>query len=389
MDDTSSTYSVVIAGGGPVGLLLGIMLVEAGISCLVLEKRAQPTSDSRSFGIHPPSLELLSTLGLAAPMIEEGLCIRRGYAFANTEEIGSLSFAACPQPFNFILSLPQNRTEQILEKHLNQFGDQHMIRGAHISGIHSVKADKVWVTYQQEGTEKTVEADYLVGCDGKDSFVRQWAQIPFVGQRYADTYAMGDFTDTTTFGTDAAIFLCDEGVIESFPLPHNQRRWVVKTTQYQKTGLRKTLVDTVERRIQHDLSGANHTMVSSFGVQKRLAQPMVKGRIILAGDAAHLVSPIGGQGMNLGWLSARDLADSLQKVITQQTDPQTTFNAFAKRRRKAFRNVARRSEINMRLGRNVAYPYLKKKIVSAMLTPPFSKLAARLFAMHGAERWII
>lgn len=388
MNKPQRTYPVVIVGGGPVGLFLGICLEQAGFPCRILEQRSAPTSDSRSLGIHPPSLEFLSSTGIADQLIREGVTISRGHAFANTRKIGSLSFEKCPPPFNFVLSLPQSRTEQLLEAHLTQLNDQILIRNARVVDL-TEKRDHQSVTYQTEETTHSIRARYVIGCDGKESFVRKNAGISFEGRAYPDTYVMGDFSDNTDFGNDAAIFLCKEGLIESFPLPGHRRRWVVKTDVYHPSNQRPVIEQSVHQRIQHPLFDADHFMLSSFGVQKRVAGQMTKKHCILAGDAAHVVSPIGGQGMNLGWMGAWDLAQCLIQISNQSAPAEEILKGFGRRRKKAARNAIKRGEMNMRLGRKVSFPALRNGVVSLMLNTPLSRLMARLFTMRGLERWII
>jgi 2-polyprenyl-6-methoxyphenol hydroxylase-like FAD-dependent oxidoreductase len=200
---------------------------------------------------------------------------------------------------------------------------------------------------------------------------------------------MGDFSDNTSLGSDAAIFLCDEGLIESFPLLDQKRRWVVKTDKYLDDLQRQDIEERIAHRIGYDLSSTENKMLSSFGVQKMLAKPMVKNRIILAGDAAHIVSPIGGQGMNLGWLGAWDLSQSLRNVLNNKDSHSSILDQFERRRCKAARNAIRRAELNMRLGRKPYFPSLRNKIVSLMLNTPLSTLMARIFTMRGVERWIL
>src|SRR5699024_11061893 len=295
-----------------------------------------------SVGIHPPSLELFESLGLARNLIKEGVQITAGHAFANARKIGSLSFKTIPNPFRLILSLPQSRTEQILENALNQRNPEILMRNAKAIGIDKYD-DHITLTYRQKGKTTRLETTYLMCCDGKNSFIKDQAGISFSGKSYPDTYVMGDFTDNTSFGSDAAVFLCNEGLIESFPLPQNRRRWVVKTDHYCSKVQRKEIEKALRRRIGHNLSDTDHFMLSSFGVEKRRAQPMVKDRIILCGDAAHVVSPIGGQGMNLGWLAARDLFQSLHKVIIDGAPAHKILPAFERRRRKAYKNTVKRS----------------------------------------------
>lgn len=388
MNSRSETYQVVVVGGGPVGLFLGICLEEVGISTIILEKRSEPRSGSRSLGIHPVSLELFQDLDFAEIFTQEGIKIQYGHAFANSQKLGTLSFKNCPDPFNFILALPQYRTETILENILNGKNPETLVRNAKVTNI-CEEDEYIDVEYQTVAKHRSLKCSYLIGCDGKKSFIRDQADISFQGDGYPDTYIMGDFSDNTDFGSDAAVFLCDEGLIESFPLPHNQRRWVVKTAKYFSSVSRKDIEQHVKRRLNHDLNQSEYYMLSSFGVQKLIARPMVKNRIILAGDAAHIVSPIGGQGMNLGWLGAWDLAQSLGQVFRDNHNAHDILREFEQRRQKAAANAIRRGEMNMRLGRKTTFPGFRNGIVRLMLNTPLAQLMANLFTMRGIERWVI
>ncbi len=388
MNNISHSYQVVIVGGGPVGLYLGLCLEQAGISYIILEKRSGPRPGSRSLGIHPVSLELFKELNIVNGFIHDGIKIQRGHAFLNTEKLGALSFEHCPKPFNFILALPQHRTETLLDQALKQRNPDALIRNAEVHTI-TEHNDYVDIHYERNGKRNTVQAKYLVGCDGKNSLVRRQTEISFKGFRYPDTYIMGDFAENTHFGSDAAIFLCDRGLIESFPLPDDKRRWVVKTADYIENVSKEQLTSSVFNRIGHSLHEIQHTMLSSFGVQKLIAYPMVKDRIILVGDAAHIVSPIGGQGMNLGWLDARDLANTLPQVLSSNLQKDTILNQYRKRREHAAKNAIRRAEVNMKLGRKIRRPSVRKQLVSLMLQPPIAQIMANIFTMRGIERWPI
>lgn len=386
MTKEAGTYQVIIVGGGPVGLFLGICLEKAGISTIIIEKRNSVRSGSRSLGIHPVSLELFDKAGIADPFTDAGIKIYRGHAFANDQKMGTLSFRNCPEPFNYILALPQEQTERLLEETVNSLNPDLLKRGVTVTDINQ-KDEHVEVHFLSEGKSRTIETRFLVGCDGKDSFVRQQAKLSFEGENYPDTYIMGDFSDNTSLGTDAAIFLCDEGVIESFPLQGNRRRWVVKTSEYISEVKRTDIEKRIAARISHDLGETENFMLSSFGVQKLTARPMVKNNIMVAGDAAHVVSPIGGQGMNLGWLGAWDLGQCLTQIVNRQKSADQILAAFEKRRQKAARNAIRRAEINMRLGRKFQLPWLRNSLVYIMLHTPLSKLMARIYTMRGVEKW--
>lgn len=388
MDKISETYQIVIVGGGPVGLFLGLCLEELGISYLIIEKRSAPPPGSRSLGIHPVSLELFKKLGIAHLFVERGIKIQRGHAFSNKKKLGTLSFETCPKPYNYILALPQYQTERLLNVELKKRHPNRIIRQAEVTQI-SQMPDGTNVTFKHNGKTVLVHSHYVIGCDGKDSLVRKEADIAFDGHQYPDTYIMGDFEDNTNFQHDAAIFLCDEGLIESFPLPQNRRRWVVKTSEYLPEVTPKDISRRVEKRIGYSLDTAAHFMLSSFGVQKLLAKPMINDHIILCGDAAHIVSPIGGQGMNLGWLDAWDLSKTLKQAIDHPKQARAILNMYQQRRKHAARNAIHRAELNMLLGRKQTFPVIRNNLVSLILNTPISKIMADIFTMRGVERWVV
>lgn len=383
---SSNKYQVAIVGGGPVGLFLGCCLHQRDISCVVLEKRNQPVAHSRSIGIHPVALELFEKIGLAETVINEGIKVQKGHAYWNDKPVGTLSFQSCPPPYPFILTLPQHQTEQLLNQHLKSLGDEILHRGAALTGINELQ-DAVELEITTGGQSHEITADFVVGCDGKNSFVRRAASINFKGSPYSDTYIMGDFTDNTEFGNDAAIFLCDEGLIESFPLPGGVRRWVIKTDRYRPQITRKDIEQRVKKRISHNLKGTANKMLSSFGVEKKMASAMAKDRIILAGDAAHVISPIGGQGMNLGWLDAYDLTACLKEIFETGASPEPMLANYSARRLKIARKAARRAAFNMALGRKNGWPLVKKTLLKGLVRPPFSHLMARMFTMRGLQSW--
>jgi 2-polyprenyl-6-methoxyphenol hydroxylase-like FAD-dependent oxidoreductase len=123
-------------------------------------------------------------------------------------------------------------------------------------------------------------------------------------------------------------------------------------------------------------------MLSSFGVQHLMAETYAKGRILLAGDSAHVVSPIGGQGMNLGWLDAWELVQILRSIKSPQD-----FQRYSKQQQLITKKVARRAEVNMRLGRAVRLPYIKEGIIQALLLSPLQQKIAELFTMRGLSKW--
>lgn len=375
---------VTIVGGGPVGLFLAICLVKKGIKCMVLEKRENPVPDSRSLGIHPVSLELFDKVNITDPFLNRGLKIRKGFALTSEKTLGEIIFDDCPKPHNYILACPQATTEELLREELSALDNNVLRTQTEFINFRQYKSHVIIRYKDRQGNEIDISSDYLIGCDGKNSLVRQRASIHYSGKRYDDTYIMGDFEDNTDFNTNAAVYLLPEGLIECFPLPNGMRRWVVKTDDYIEKPDNRIIADLIKSRINHNLNDLKSTMISSFGVQHFLAETYVKGRVILAGDAAHIVSPVGGQGMNLGWIDAWKISEALSGE-----DVDDSLKEYSGKQRKITRKVAKRAELNMLLGRKTRIPFFRNFVIKTLLRKPLSNRIAQLFTMRGLDRWWI
>jgi len=379
---------IVIVGGGPVGLYIAGRLLQLGYSCKVLEKRVSINPHSRSLGIHPVSLELFEKAGISKKFVDEGVKIRRGIAFWNRSNIGDIHFDQLPMPFNYILAIPQSETERILQEWVISLNKETLVRGAEVQSVHDEK-ESVSIRYQKDGELMSINSRFLIGCDGLNSFVRSELNIPFKGKPYPDTYIMGDFTDNTEFGKDAAVYLHNEGLIESFPLPNGMRRWVVKTDQRIQQPDSELLSELIFDRLGHSLNATENVMMSSFGVHHFIAQKMAKGNVLLAGDAAHVVSPIGGQGMNLGWLDGEVCVETIIQSIEHPEKQPSLFLSYSKNQRKVAKQVAKRAEMNMWLGRKESSNFIVKTLLQTVIHTPLSRLFANLFTMRGLGGWWI
>lgn len=379
---------IVIAGGGPVGLYLAGRLIQHGIHCKVLEKRTEIDQHSKSLGIHPVSLELFKKAGIVDSFLDKGLKIKKGIAFWNLDKLGEILFEDCPPPYPYILALPQWRAETILEKWVHDLDKEVLIRGAEVIEINQ-KEGSVKVLFNHNRIQNSLTSRFLIGCDGKNSFVRRSLDIKFIGEAYPDCYIMGDFEDNTDFGSHAAVYLHQDGLIESFPLPNHQRRWVVKTDDYIDDPTPAQLKLYLKQRIQHNLEGVENFMISSFGVQQYSAKTYHIKNVLLAGDAAHVVSPIGGQGMNLGWLDAEELVSVINLSLRNPAAKNNLFQEYSNQRKKIAKQVARRAEMNMHLGRKETSNLFYKSILKIALNTRLNRLFAKIFTMRGLGKWWI
>lgn len=374
---------VAIIGAGPAGLLLGLLLAARGLTFTLLDREPARRRHSRAIGVHAPALECLAALGLAEAFTARGVQVREGFAFGPSGYLGTVSFGSVSPAYPFVLTLPQNVTEELLEEALLQAEPTVLRRGARCVGLRDL-GHGCEVTYLDgKGRRATVHARFVVGADGVRSFTRQAARIPARQVTYPDHYLMGDFDDTTAFGSAAAIFLAREGVVESFPLPGGLRRWVVKTTGRLEADRPEVLTRLIAARVGHHVAVDSCRMLSAFTTEYLLAERFTRGRVILLGDAAHVLSPLGGQGMNLAWLDAVALSEALGAVLGGREQAQV-FRSFDRRRGLAW-SAARLAELNMALGRASRQTVFRDQVLGALLNSPAAPHLARLYAMRWAS----
>lgn len=379
-------HDVVIVGGGPVGLFMAALLLQRGLDVRVLEQRTVRSTHSRAIGIHPPALAALEAAGVSAALGAEGIRIRGGVARSAGRTVAGLSFDGVSTTHPYVLAIPQERTESVLEARVRELCPEALVRGCRVDGLHDDGGSvTLWA-----GPGQRFRAGLVVAADGARSTVRKLLAIPTRGRNYPDHYVMGDFADGTSDARNAVLYLEPGGIVESFPLPGNVRRWVVHTDPAGSGALHNgepdatRLAGLIQVRTGTAVDPSSNTMLSAFGVRARLASRLVRGRTALIGDAAHEISPIGGQGMNLGWLDAAALAPIISAALSGQTTGQALRNFERARRRAAVRAV-RQSHLNMALGRPLPPPVMAAR--NAVVGKLFSSsrlqdIVARRFTMQ-------
>lgn len=348
-------YPVVIVGGGPVGLLLALRLTQLNVKCFILEKRTIRKTHSKAIGIHPPSMEILQAVNekMLNDIIEKSVVVKDGICMGTGKDniLGSLRLDVTKKPFNFVLSCPQDVSESILEQYLLKMNPNAIQKGATVTSVLQTQ-DYAQVVYRDaSGNIQTQKASFVIGCDGKESQIRKTAGIKMEGSTYEDTFIMGDFDDNTSYGSTAALFLSDYGLVECFPLPGNRRRWVVSTDDFIPKPTVEQIVQFVKHRTNYDISKQKNYMVSGYHVQGFVAEKYFVNRIIIAGDAAHVCSPLGGQGMNMGWFDAYALATALYNTIKLGKPTNYELLKYEKEQKRKAKAVVHRAEMNMWFGR--------------------------------------
>ncbi len=348
---STQTFDIAIVGGGPVGLLLACLLGDKGLKVAVLERRTEPPQQSQAIGITPPSLKILAKLGLEQEFIHQGVKVRDCHVYGESGHLGCVSFRDIPGDHRFILSLPQSETETLLQRRLKHMSQASLFQGVDVREVRACKTHCVLTTGSgSSGRTGQVKARYVVACDGSRSALRESLQIKTTSHTYGVHFLMGDFIDRTSFKYEAHLFFTALGAVETFPLPCGLRRWIVQTREHIGSPTPGLLTQLVQERARVTLDPEDQLNESAFTPRRLNCDRYHHGRVILCGDAAHVMSPIGGQGMNTGFADAEFLADALSAIMLGKARPEPLLAAYHRYRHKAAQTATDRAAMGMWLG---------------------------------------
>jgi len=377
------TRDAAIVGAGPVGLLLANLLGASGVNTALIDKRGELPSQSRAIGVTPPSLRVLEDLGLADPLVAAGVRVRDAVVSNGHRQVGVVSFRNLPGPYPFVLSVPQRETMRVLERNLDCF--PCVVRYPHTEFLNMVATEEsatLELRDTNSGTMKTLRARLAIGCDGHHSAIRESSGLRYSHKRYPVSFLMADFSDSSDFGEDACLFFTTQGAVESFPLPGRRRRWIVQVKHASGEFAIEDIVGLVRERAGFDLRTSRASNVSWFQPERLCCSSFGGKSFLLCGDAAHVMSPIGGQGMNTGLADAADAASVVKESLAGK-DWTTLWRDYDRRRQRAFRAAAVRAAIGMWIGtRRGTMGRLRSLFLDyALLRGPLAKMLPSHFAM--------
>ncbi|MBI5439992.1 MAG: FAD-dependent monooxygenase [Deltaproteobacteria bacterium] len=305
---------VTIVGAGPTGLALAVDLRLRGVSCRIVDKNLRRTSESRALAVHARTLETLERFGVAEEAVREGRRVPRLNAYWEGEPAFSLTFPALDTAYPFVLSLPQSETERLLEERLESLGGR-VERGTELVALRQGPEEVEATCRGPKGAEERLRSRWLAGCDGAHSTVRELLGLPFEGSTYEERFALADVELEWSYPEgEGHVFFFEGGPLAAFPLPGEHRYRLIGLLSESEEATGALFVE----RLQEARTGAsrirNLAWLSSFRVHRRIVPAFREGRIFLAGDAAHIHSPLGGQGMNTGIQDAENLSWKLAWV---------------------------------------------------------------------------
>ncbi len=313
MNDTGSAAAlpsateVAIVGAGPTGLALAVTLASAGIDFVLLDRLPAGANTSRAGVVHARTLEVLDELGVSGELIPRGLRVDRFVVRDAARRLLSVRFSGLPTRHPYMLMVPQYETEDVLLSRLHVLGGR-VHRPCEVTGV---TQDEDGVTLTLAGG-RSLRAAYAVGADGMHSVVRRAAGIGFSGGSYEESFVLADVAMEWVPGREQATMLFDpRGLVVVAPLPKDRYRVVATAAEAPAEPSLPYMQGILDERAPGQARITGLVWSSRFRVHHRVADRYRAGRLLLAGDAAHVHSPAGGQGMNTGMQDAHALGRAL------------------------------------------------------------------------------
>ena len=321
-----SECAVLIAGAGPTGLLLALWLARKGVDLRIIDKTAEPGTTSRALVVHARTLEFFQQLGIAEEAIARGRKFAAIRLWAHGKQRGRIVLGDIGKglsPFPFMLILPQDEQERLLIEELGKLG----VKVERRTELASFEDDGVKVVTElkhSDGTQESLSCAYLAGCDGAHSTVRSGLAVDFPGATYSHMFYVADVDASgPMINGDLNGALDSAGFLAVFPMPgENKVRLIGMVKADAEDADRKLRFEDVSPTIfqQLKVNVERVNWFSTYRVHHRVASCFRVGRAFLLGDAAHIHSPVGGQGMNTGIGDAVNLAWKLAMVLEGRAD---------------------------------------------------------------------
>jgi 2-polyprenyl-6-methoxyphenol hydroxylase-like FAD-dependent oxidoreductase len=315
MQNVAIDTDVLIVGAGPVGLFLANECARRGLRWRIIEANSSQSLHSKALAIFPRTLEIFDMAGLVGPFLEMANRVTSVAVVARGRTLARMRFAPKESPYPFIAMVPQDVTERLLVEHLGRIGGAVEYETSFVSAVQH--DDYVSVTLDQKGQRLQSISAFVIGCDGAHSTVRHLLNLPFEGAEYDALFMLADVQTNETLPADE-LQLCPSefGPVAIFPMSATRRRIVATIENAEGDAPSLDLVQKIlSQRAPSGIEARALHWSSYFRIHHRQVAHLRVGRIFVAGDAAHIHSPFGGQGMNTGLHDVWNLVWKLDLVL--------------------------------------------------------------------------
>jgi 2-polyprenyl-6-methoxyphenol hydroxylase-like FAD-dependent oxidoreductase len=329
---------VLIVGAGPVGLLLANECARRGLSARIVETRARQSEHSKALAIFPRTLEIFDMAGVVGPFLDAANRVTSVCVAAHGRELAHMRFEPEQTPYPFIAMVPQDVTERLLVEAIRRRGRAVEYQTTFVSA--EEHGEGVRATLEKGGRREELTAAFVVGCDGAHSAVRHVLNLPFEGAQYEDLFLLADVETNEALPADA-LQLCPSefGPAAIFPMSATRRRIVATIEQPEGDAPSLDLVQRILRqRAPAGVEARSVYWSSYFRIHHRQVATLRAGRMFVAGDAAHIHSPFGGQGMNTGLGDAWNLVWKLDLALRRHGN-ERLLDSYTEERRPVIKDV--------------------------------------------------
>ena len=359
---------VLIVGAGPSGLTMAATLHHHGIQCRLIEKRAKQTQTSNAAAIHSLTMEMLDDLGVIRPFLKRGervefLSLNRG-----AKNIAKILTAQIESHYNYMLSIPQNISEEILNHHLEKM-NKPVERNLTLSAIQQTQQGIIADVIDENQKTQQIHCQYLIASDGAHSTVRDLLAMTFSGIDIKQQFVLADANIPSDYPDNGfSIYFHKDGPLAVFPFKKGKARIVATIINpgrdpKQPVSLLEIQI-IAEKRSEDQLKVVGANWLSSFWIHSKMLNRFRKGNVFFIGDAAHIHSPAGGQGMNTGMQDAYNLAWKLALSIQGHTKP-NLLDSYEEERLPNARALLTNTErmTSLILMRNPFLQWLRQKVL--------------------------
>lgn len=344
---------ILVVGAGPTGLALAGELFRHGVECRIVDRDPGPHTESRATDVHPKTLELMHKMGVLEEVHARGTVRREVAMYSDGDRIAHIGLEDADTPYPHMLGIAQSDTEAVLESHLHSLGGR-VERSVRLATLVQDPEGVTPVLLHPDGRYEEPRFDYVVGCDGAHSAVRKAIGLQFLGSTFDESFLLFDAKLEWDQSHElVALYSSRQGMIGALPLPHGWIRFFGDVDT--PPAARGTAVDpSVCREMLATRLPIAHRLVdlgwsAYFRIHTRMVEQYRKDRVFLAGDAAHIHSPAGGFGMNLGIQDAGNLGWKLA-LVARGHAPAALLESYEPERHPVAKAVCTETDMSTRVG---------------------------------------